>query len=134
MSSLIETIATRQRAHSADNAAIRPFRVSVTDAHRVIILEGYVHGRCTGVARPRGWCSRIPSQERRKKKPGGKHPFSFTRSSFSRGFIQRIRGRFSMSLPWELRSRCSALAAAPWMRALWPEAHRDSQTLDPAPM
>ena len=29
MSSLIETIATRQRAHSADNAAIRPFRVSV---------------------------------------------------------------------------------------------------------
>jgi DNA-binding NarL/FixJ family response regulator len=33
----------------------------------VIILEGYVRGRCTGVARPRGWCSRIPSQERRKK-------------------------------------------------------------------
>jgi hypothetical protein len=32
MSSLIETIATRQRAHSADNAAIRPFRVSVPEA------------------------------------------------------------------------------------------------------
>jgi pimeloyl-ACP methyl ester carboxylesterase len=32
MSSVIETIATRQRAHSADNAAIRPFRVSVPEA------------------------------------------------------------------------------------------------------
>ena len=32
MSSLIETIATHQRAHSADNAAIRPFRVSVPEA------------------------------------------------------------------------------------------------------
>ena len=32
MSSLIETIATRQRAHSADNAAIRPFRVSIPEA------------------------------------------------------------------------------------------------------
>jgi pimeloyl-ACP methyl ester carboxylesterase len=32
MSSLIETIATRQRARSADNAAIRPFRVSVPEA------------------------------------------------------------------------------------------------------
>ena len=32
MSSLIETIATQQRAHSADNAAIRPFRVSVPEA------------------------------------------------------------------------------------------------------
>ena len=31
MGSLIETIATRQRAHSADNAAIRPFRVSVPE-------------------------------------------------------------------------------------------------------
>jgi pimeloyl-ACP methyl ester carboxylesterase len=31
MSSVIETIATRQRAHSADNAAIRPFRVSVPE-------------------------------------------------------------------------------------------------------
>jgi pimeloyl-ACP methyl ester carboxylesterase len=32
MSTLIETIATHQRAHSADNAAIRPFRVSVPEA------------------------------------------------------------------------------------------------------
>ena len=32
MSTLIETIATQQRAHSADNAAIRPFRVSVPEA------------------------------------------------------------------------------------------------------
>ena len=32
MSTLIETIATDQRAHSADNAAIRPFRVSVPEA------------------------------------------------------------------------------------------------------
>src|SRR5688500_18387895 len=32
MSSLIETIATQQRAHSADKAAIRPFRVSVPEA------------------------------------------------------------------------------------------------------
>jgi pimeloyl-ACP methyl ester carboxylesterase len=32
MSSLIETIATRQRAYTADNAAIRPFRVSVPEA------------------------------------------------------------------------------------------------------
>jgi pimeloyl-ACP methyl ester carboxylesterase len=32
MSSVIETIATRQRAHSADNSAIRPFRVSVPEA------------------------------------------------------------------------------------------------------
>jgi hypothetical protein len=31
MSTLIETIATHQRAHSADNAAIRPFRVSVPE-------------------------------------------------------------------------------------------------------
>src|SRR5688500_16119954 len=32
MSTLIETIATHQRAHLADNAAIRPFRVSVPEA------------------------------------------------------------------------------------------------------
>jgi len=32
MSTLIETIAAQQRAHSADNAAIRPFRVSVPEA------------------------------------------------------------------------------------------------------
>ena len=32
MSTLIETIATHQRAHPADNAAIRPFRVSVPEA------------------------------------------------------------------------------------------------------
>ena len=29
---MIETIATHQRAHPADNAAIRPFRVSVPEA------------------------------------------------------------------------------------------------------
>src|ERR671912_207879 len=32
MSTVIETIATHQRAHLADNAAIRPFRVSVPEA------------------------------------------------------------------------------------------------------
>ena len=32
MSTLTETIATQQRAHSADNTAIRPFRVSVPEA------------------------------------------------------------------------------------------------------
>jgi pimeloyl-ACP methyl ester carboxylesterase len=32
MSTLIETIAAQQRAHSADNAAIRPFRVSIPEA------------------------------------------------------------------------------------------------------
>src|SRR5918993_1050882 len=31
MSTLIETIATQQRAHSVDNAPIRPFRVSVPE-------------------------------------------------------------------------------------------------------
>ena len=32
MSTLIEAIATEQRAHSADKTAIRPFRVSVPEA------------------------------------------------------------------------------------------------------
>src|ERR687898_1329918 len=35
MSTLIETIATQQRAHSADNAAIRPFHVSIPEAELI---------------------------------------------------------------------------------------------------
>jgi hypothetical protein len=52
MSTLIETIATHQRAHSADNAAIRPFRVSVPEAELTDLRQCLAMDKVSGSIEP----------------------------------------------------------------------------------
>ena len=52
MSTLSETIATHQRAHSADNAAIRPFRVSVPEPSQPICASALQWSKVSGSIEP----------------------------------------------------------------------------------